>query len=70
MPKLYDAVRMKQDRPEEGVTTSDVGTILFVFSDPREAYELEFSDADGVPFAQFAATPDEFTVVERYGNPG
>ncbi len=35
------------DKPGEGVRLGDVGTVVFRFTSPREAYEVEFLDEEG-----------------------
>ncbi len=44
----YDVVRLKQDKPVDGLTTRHVGTIVMVYDANPPAYEVEFSEVDGM----------------------
>jgi Domain of unknown function (DUF4926) len=56
---LYDVVEVVNDLPDEKLTAGMVGTIVHVFDEPRLAYEVEFSDADGQTVAMLPLTPDQ-----------
>jgi len=54
-----DVVTLVDDIPEDGLKAGAVGTIVDVFRSPRTAYEVEFSDDDGVTIAMAALTADQ-----------
>jgi hypothetical protein len=45
--KLNDCVELTQDLPEKNLSKGARGAIVFVFSEPRLAYEVEFVAEDG-----------------------
>lgn len=61
--KLFDFVRVKRDIPREIVKKGMTGTIIEVFDKPNRAYEVEFSDENGVTVAQLALQPEEIELV-------
>jgi hypothetical protein len=61
---LYDVVEVVNDLPDEKLTAGMVGTIVHVFHEPRLAYEVEFSDADGQTVAMLPLTPDQVRPVQ------
>ena len=48
--KELEIVALRDDLPDSGLVVSDVGTIVFV-DRSGEAYEVEFTDADGTTLA-------------------
>jgi len=46
-----DVVKTKKSFREHGINKGDVGVIVFSFSSPNEAYEVEFDDGTGRPRA-------------------
>ena len=62
--KEYDTVRIMKDC-EEGVKKGEIGAILMVFEEPREAYEVEILDEEGNPKIQFTLLPDELELVKN-----
>ena len=61
--ELYSAVRLVTDRfCEEGVCAGAIGYIVEVYNE--DAYEVEFSDANGETIALFAARRDDLTAHE------
>jgi len=54
-----DCVRVLRDFPEHGVSKGEIGTVLIAFTNPNEAYEVEFSDKTGKPRATFPILPDD-----------
>lgn len=56
--KEYDTVRVLKDC-DEGVKKGEIGAILMVFEEPREAYEVEFLDSEGYPKAQCTLLPND-----------
>ena len=62
--KEYDTVRIMKDC-EEGVNKGEIGAILMVFEEPREAYEVEILDEEGNPKIQCTLLPDELELVKN-----
>lgn len=59
----YSRVRLLTDKYEsEGARHSDIGYIIEVY--PEKKYEVEFSDHDGISFAQIVAQEDEIQLDE------
>jgi hypothetical protein len=42
----YDVVRLRRQIPECGLAEGQIGTVVLVYGDPPEAYEVEFTDGD------------------------
>ncbi|MBL7066128.1 MAG: DUF4926 domain-containing protein [Anaerolineae bacterium] len=60
---LLDVIVVTQDFPDHGVYAGEEGTIVEVYTEPVEAYEVEFVQADGRTRALFALHRDQFEVV-------
>lgn len=56
---INDVVRLALDLPAQGLTTSLLGVVVAKFSDPVEAYEVEFTDEHGQTIAQLALLPHQ-----------
>ena len=54
----YDTVKIIKDSAN-GAKRGDIGTILMVFSEPSEAYEVEIANEDGTSRAQYTMRPNE-----------
>ena len=54
-----DLVRTIRSFPEEGIKLGDIGTVVIAFTNPQEAYEVEFDDGNGRPKATFAIIPED-----------
>ena len=52
-------VKALRDFPEYGIKKGDIGVIIIAFTNPNEAYEVEFNDATGRPKATFPILPDD-----------
>jgi hypothetical protein len=61
--KLLDRVRLLRDIPLRNLKRGMTGTIVEVFDKPNRAYEVEFSDENGVTVAQLALQPSEIELV-------
>lgn len=60
--EIYSRVRLETDRfVGEGAPRGAVGTIIEVHDD--NAYEVDFSDAAGITYAQIVAAKGELVVV-------
>lgn len=55
----YDTVVLLRDYENEGVKRGDIGAIVMVYTEPNEAYEVEFVDENGNMKAQIVLPPDE-----------
>ena len=59
----FDSVRILKD--DGGIIKKgDIGVILVVFENPREAYEVEVFDENGKPKAQGTFLPDDLELVK------
>lgn len=59
----FDTVILINDYESEGLKKGDIGAILMVYSEPNEAYEVEFVDNNGEVKAQVVLLPNE---IEKY----
>ncbi|HHZ19813.1 MAG TPA: DUF4926 domain-containing protein [Firmicutes bacterium] len=55
----FDTVMLLRDYPADGLKKGDIGAILMVYTEPNEAYEVEFVDNDGTTKAVITLLPDE-----------
>jgi hypothetical protein len=46
------------DFPKNNIKSGDIGVVVAIFTDPNEAYEVEFVNADGSTKAMFAILPE------------
>jgi hypothetical protein len=60
---INEVVRLLEDIPSEGICSGSLGVIVAVFSEPEEAYEVEFCDEKGATTAQVALRPSQFEVM-------
>jgi Domain of unknown function (DUF4926) len=56
--KFNDSVELLKDVPERNLSKGAQGTVVFIFSEPRPAYEVEFVAEDGSTIAELALEPD------------
>jgi hypothetical protein len=61
--QINDAVRLLVDLPDEGLARGTVGVVVADFSDPQEAYEVEFVNEEGETVAQMALLPSQLAAV-------
>ncbi|BCS88788.1 DUF4926 domain-containing protein [Pseudodesulfovibrio sediminis] len=47
MLKIFDVVVIVRDMPLFGLIEGMIGTVVEVFTNPADAYEIEFCDKDG-----------------------
>jgi hypothetical protein len=59
-PKLFDAIELLVDLPEDGRWAGEKGAIVEDFGD---AYEVEFANEHGETLALCTLTPDQFVIV-------
>ncbi|MCX4379699.1 MAG: DUF4926 domain-containing protein [Lachnospiraceae bacterium] len=62
--KEYDIVKIKKNC-EDGIKKGEIGAIIMVFEEPREAYEVEILDEEGNPKAECTLLPDDLEFVEN-----
>lgn len=60
---INEIVRLLEDIPSAGICRGSLGVVVAVFSEPEEAYEIEFCDGDGASIAQIALRPAQFEIV-------
>ena len=58
----YDTVRVLNDT-EYGIKKGEIGAIIMVYDEPREAYEVEFINEDGTQKSQVVFQPNEIEKV-------
>jgi len=62
-PKINDTVQLTQPLLEEGLLTGSVGVVVAEFSEPEEAYEVEFSNQSGETIVQVVLRLKQFVVL-------
>ncbi|MEQ5833804.1 DUF4926 domain-containing protein [Marinobacter sp. NFXS9] len=62
--EINDAVVLQIGIPDEGLETGAVGVVVAEFSEPNEAFEIEFLDDDGDLLAQLALLPEQLSKYE------
>ena len=55
---LLDAVIVTANFPTEQVVAGDLGTIVEIYTEPNQAYEIEFVNPDGTTRALLTLTTD------------
>ena len=63
MPKINDTVRLLKAIPSESLPEGAIGVVAAEFSEPEEAYEIEFVGSDGSTICQLPLKPDQFVVL-------
>jgi hypothetical protein len=61
-PQLLDVVALLSDLPEHGLVRGQVGTVVELLDG---AYEIEFSDDEGKPYAELALEPNRLLVLHH-----
>jgi hypothetical protein len=61
----YDVVRLVRPLPKHGLSDGAMGTVVYVYGDPAEAYEVEFVAPDGNTIALVTLVSDQLELVER-----
>lgn len=62
-PKLGDAVKLLQALPDADLPAGAIGVVVAEFTQPEEAYEVEFCDETGATVAEVPLRPGQFVVV-------
>lgn len=60
---VNDVVEILIDLPSENLKKGELGVVVMVFSEPVEAYEVEFCDANGETIAQVVLESEQLTKV-------
>jgi hypothetical protein len=63
--KLLDTVALRHDLPARKLRAGEVGTVVELLG--RDAYEVEFCDALGQTYAQFALRKDQVILLHNRG---
>jgi hypothetical protein len=66
--ELLQGVELTEDVPAHGVKSGAVATIVFVFDQPEEAYELEIVGKNGETVVQFPVTSNQIRPLRAGGN--
>jgi len=61
--KLNDTVRLLQALPDESLPEGAIGVVVEEYSQPEEAYGVEFCNEDGATVAQMALRPAQLELV-------
>ena len=56
---LLEVVKLQQDLPGFNLQKGDIGAIVEVYSNPYEAYEVEFCDNEGKTIALLTLKPEQ-----------
>ena len=56
---LFDIVVLADDLPDEDLQAGMKGTVIDVYTEPCEAYEVEFCDDSGRTIALLALLPNQ-----------
>lgn len=60
--KLLDIVALTEDLPEQNLWRSQLGTVVEILA-AGAAYEVEFCDRDGRPYASLGSRPEQLMVL-------
>lgn len=68
---LLEVVKLQQDLPGSNLQKGDIGAIVEVYSNPYEAYEVEFCDTKGKTIALLTLKPEQLMLItNRQGAKG
>jgi hypothetical protein len=56
---LFDVVALVEDVPEDGLAVGMIGAVVDVYTEPTEAYEVEFCDSQGRTLALCALSSSQ-----------
>lgn len=59
----YDSVTLLRDDGQNGLKKGDIGAVVMVFTEPNEAYEVEFVDNNGDTKAIITVLPNEIEAI-------
>jgi len=66
---LFDVVALAEDVPEDGLAAGMIGAVVDVYTEPTEAYEVEFCDSQGRTLALRALLPSQLRHAGKRGQP-
>ena len=61
--KLLDVVALLEDRPQDGLASGQVGTVVEVY--PPDGFEVEFLDSEGHTISLLALKRSELLVLRH-----
>ena len=61
--KINDTVRLLVDLPGDAISKGIIGVVVMEYSEPDEAYEVEFCNERGETIAQAALRPNQIALV-------
>lgn len=59
----YDSVTLLRDDGQNELEKGDIGGVVMVFTEPNEAYEVEFVDDNGDTKAIITVLPNEIEAI-------
>ena len=59
---LFNAVILLEDVPSSGLKRGQFGTVVFEFTEPNIAYEVNFSNGEGCTIAQLSLLPSQISL--------
>ncbi len=65
MFSMFDKVQLVKPVPESSLKVGTVGSVVDVYAQPREAYEIEFTDELGRTVALIAVDPDQIKLMNE-----
>ncbi len=65
MFSMFDKVQLVKPVPEASLKAGSIGSVVDVYAQPREAYEIEFTDELGRTVALIAVGPDQIKLTNQ-----
>jgi hypothetical protein len=65
MFSMFDKVQLAIALPEASLKEGAIGSVVDVYAQPREAYEVEFTDDLGRTIALIAVDPDQIKLTDQ-----
>ncbi|PQV64969.1 protein of unknown function (DUF4926) [Abditibacterium utsteinense] len=59
-----EVVRLRQDLPDKGLKAGKIGTVVMVYPEQPQAYEVEFANEKGVTIALVTLLEEEIESAE------
>jgi len=60
----YDKVKLRKDRPEDGLRAGSQGYVVEAYSSPHQGYDVEFLDENGRTLALVTLAADDLEKVQ------
>ncbi|MDR0859327.1 MAG: DUF4926 domain-containing protein [Oscillospiraceae bacterium] len=67
--KFFDLDVVRPLVVKAGISVGEIGTVVYVYSTPHEAYMVEFCDDNGVTIEMPDYLPEELELYEGYTSP-